>query len=160
MDYTPVTFTDHKFPRVTTNAHELALAVVFESGIQHFADSVDGYGALPDEPKAFLREVPAAWDETRALTAVPGETVIVARRRGNAWYVGGINGRDTAQDVRVSLGFLGPGTWKATVIGDGDSDRAFRTDSRATTSKEQIPIGMRARGGFVMRFDKAAGGRR
>jgi alpha-glucosidase len=160
MDYTPVTFTDHKFPRVTTSAHELALAVVFESGIQHFADSVEAYGALPDEPKALLRDIPAAWDETRALDAAPGETVVVARRRGSAWYVGGINGRETPQDVRVSLAFLGPGTWRGTIIGDGDSDRDFRSDSKPLTSKEEVPIGMRARGGFVMRFEKGAGGPR
>lgn len=43
MDYTPVTFSDAMYPHVTTNAHELALAVVFESSLQHFADSVESY---------------------------------------------------------------------------------------------------------------------
>ena len=53
MDYTPVTFGDAQFPHRTTNAHELALAVVFESGVQHFADSVESYRSLADAPKQF-----------------------------------------------------------------------------------------------------------
>ncbi|RMF89190.1 MAG: glycoside hydrolase family 97 protein, partial [Planctomycetota bacterium] len=32
MDYTPVAFSDERYPHITTNAHELALSVVFESG--------------------------------------------------------------------------------------------------------------------------------
>ena len=47
MDYTPVTFTDHKYPHRTTNAHELAQSVVFEVGVQHLADSDKAYRALP-----------------------------------------------------------------------------------------------------------------
>ncbi|HUG55121.1 MAG TPA: glycoside hydrolase family 97 catalytic domain-containing protein, partial [Vicinamibacteria bacterium] len=47
MDYTPVTFTDLKYPRRTTNAHELAQSVVFETAVQHLADSDKAYRALP-----------------------------------------------------------------------------------------------------------------
>ena len=43
MDYTPVTFSDGKLPHRTTSAHELALSVVFETPIQHLADSVTSY---------------------------------------------------------------------------------------------------------------------
>ena len=111
MDYTPVTFGDAQFPHRTTNAHELALAVVFESGVQHFADSVESYRSLPDAPKQFLK-VPAAWDETRALSGEPARTVVVARRAGNVWYIGGINAQNTKQSMALSLGFLEPGDWQ------------------------------------------------
>jgi hypothetical protein len=100
-----VTFSDVKYPHRTTFGHELALSVVFESGVQHFADGVAAYRALPDAPKTFLKQVPAAWDETRAIVADPGREVVVARRDGGVWYVGGINGRDTAASARVPLGF-------------------------------------------------------
>src|SRR5690349_21009149 len=63
MDYTPVTFSAKN--RKTTAAHELALSVVFESGWQHFADSIASYDASPGEP--FLKTVPAAWDQTRLV---------------------------------------------------------------------------------------------
>lgn len=151
MDYTPVTFTDHKYPRTTTNAHELAQAVVFETAVQHFADGVDSYRALPEAPKAFLRQVPSAWDETKALSGEPGRSVIVARRDGQTWYVGGLNA-DTAQTARVGLSFLGPGTWLMTLIRDGAEDRTFDDSTRDVTAKDTIDVPMRARGGFVMRI--------
>ena len=103
MDYTPVTFTDVRYPRTTTNAHELAQSVVFESGIQHFADSVEAYRALPPAAKQFLAQVPAAWDETRGIAGEPGAFVVIARRDGQTWYVGGLNA-DTATTARDRSG--------------------------------------------------------
>jgi hypothetical protein len=154
MDYTPVTFTDHKYPHRTTNAHELALSVVFEVGVQHLADSDTAYRALPEAPKTFLKQVPAAWDETRFVSGEPGKGAVVARRAGDVWYVGGINGQEAPQDTRVELAFLGTGTWSLTQIGDGGDDRTFATSARSVRSKDVIDVPMRPRGGFVMRLAK------
>ncbi len=158
MDYTPVTFSDARYPHRTTNAHELALSVVFESGIQHFADSAASYRALPDAPRQFLRAVPAAWDETRVLSGEPGRSIVVARRAGDAWYVGGINGQDAPASADVAPGFLGGGAWTVQVISDGADDRSFAVSSREVTAKGPagaIAVPMRPRGGFVMRIAKA-----
>ncbi len=103
MDYTPVTFGDQAYPHLTTDAHELALAVVFESGLQHFADSAASYRGQPAEIREFLAGVPAVWDETRFLAGRPGEYVVVARRHGDGWWVGGINGGDEARTVDLEL---------------------------------------------------------
>ena len=151
MDYTPVTFSDHKFKRTTTNAHELALSVVFTTGIQHLADGVQSYQALAPEPKQFLRQVPSAWDETRALAGEPGQSVVVARRAGNVWYVGGLNA-GTAQNTRVNLSFLAAGSFQLTLIRDGGEDRAFDSGTKTVTAKDILDIPMRARGGFVLRI--------
>jgi alpha-ketoglutarate-dependent taurine dioxygenase len=155
MDYTPVTFTDVRYPRTTTNAHELAQSVVFESGIQHFADSVGAYLGLPRGAREFLRQVPAAWDETRGLIGEPGKLVVVARRDGQTWYVGGLNA-DTATPAKVPLAFLGAGSWSMTLIGDGAVDREFKDSTRTVISKEVVEVPMRARGGFVMRITKSS----
>ena len=72
MDYTPCTFSDQKYPHKTTYGHELALSVVFESGIQHMADRASAYQNLPDVPKDFLKNVPASWDEQNLLMVIPG----------------------------------------------------------------------------------------
>jgi hypothetical protein len=152
MDYTPVTFTDHKYPHRTTNAHELALSVVFEVGVQHLADSDKSYRALADAPKTFLKQVPAQWDETRFVAGEPGTSVVVARRAGETWYVGGASGLDTPQQAQVDMGFLGPGSWAMTLIGDGADDRTFADSARQVTNKDVIAVPMRARGGFVMRL--------
>jgi alpha-glucosidase len=151
MDYTPVTFTDHKHPRTTTNAHELAQSIVFETALQHFADGIDGYRALPDAPKVFLRDVPVVWDDTKALMGEPGKSVIIARRHDREWYVGGLNA-DTAQQATVSLDFLGSGHWRMTLIADGNEDRAFVHNERDVTSADTVTVPMRSRGGFAMRL--------
>ena len=156
MDYTPVTFTDVRYPRTTTNAHELAQSVVFESGIQHFADSVEAYRALPAAAKQFLAQVPAAWDETRGIAGEPGAFVVIARRDGQTWYVGGLNA-DTATTASVPLAFLGNGSWTMTLIGDGAVDREFKDSTRTVTAAESVEVPMRARGGFVMRIAKTSG---
>ena len=85
MDYTPVAFTDSQHPHRTTYAHELALSVIFESGIQHWADRPEGFYQLSDEIKSFMSTVPAAWDDTRFIEGYPGEYVVMARRKGTTW---------------------------------------------------------------------------
>src|SRR3954447_151064 len=154
MDYTPVTFSDAKYPHRTTNAHELALSVVFETAIQHFADSAESYRSLPEPAKTFLSRVPTVWDDTRALSGEPGESVVIARRNGDVWYVGGINGRADARTVRVDLGFLKEGSWRATIVRDGDQDRAFASDVETVSPADGPSVTMRPRGGFVMRIER------
>ncbi len=92
MDYTPVTFSDQLYPHLTTAGHELALSVVFQSRLQHYADSVTSYDSLARPVRMFLSEVPAVWDEARLIDGYPGEFVVIARRSGDRWWVGGING--------------------------------------------------------------------
>jgi alpha-glucosidase len=149
MDFTPVTFTDAANPHATTFGHELALSIVFESGIQHFADRVEGYTALGPGPRAFLTTVPTTWDDTRYVAGLPGEYVVLARRKGERWYVGGIGGEATPRDLQVALSFLGAGTFSATIIADGANDDSFAESASSVTAGDVLPISMRARGGFV-----------
>ena len=79
MDYTPVTFSAPN--RDTTDAHRLALAVVYESGLAHFADSPESYAPHPQAAQ-ILDDVPTAWDDTRLLAGAPDREAIVARRAG------------------------------------------------------------------------------
>jgi alpha-glucosidase len=149
MDYTPVTFTNKReAKRQTTFAHELALSVVFESGIFHFADNMKSYQALPEQPKNFLRKVPAAWDETKYIAGVPGKYTVVARRKGNAWYIAGINGQLTEQEVSFDLPFIKKET-TLNMITDGKDAASFSTESMKTKGKN-IKIKLAAKGGFVL----------
>jgi len=76
----------------------------------------------------------------------------VARRAGDVWYVGGINGQEAPQDTRVEMSFLGQGSWQLTLIRDGENDRSFAASARQVTSKDALDVAMRPRGGFVMRL--------
>jgi len=162
MDYTPVTFTDHKYPRVTSDGHELALSVVFESGLQHFADSVASYHKLPAEASAFLKAVPAAWQESRLLGGEPGKLAVFARRGpdgpGSGWYIGGISGDEKAQTFELDLSFLGAarGEQTLTLINDGDGPRQLTTTTRQVKASDKIRVEVQPRGGFVARVGTAA----
>ena len=106
MDYTPCAFSDSQNPHITTNAHELALTVLFESGLQHLADSPESFLAQPQEVQQFLGQLPTVWDETRYICGYPGESVVLARRHGDTWYVAGINGLDKPQTLEFDLSFI------------------------------------------------------
>jgi hypothetical protein len=152
MDYTPATFSNQRYPHLTTYAYELALPVVFESGITHLADRVAAYRGLPAAPKQFLKDVPAAWDETRFVSGYPGDEVVLARRRGEVWYVGGINGEKKAKTLPVDLSFLKDGDYQATVITDGKDAKSFTSTTRSVTRTAKEAVQVLPLGGFVMRI--------
>lgn len=154
MDYTPVAFTNSQHPHTTSYAHELALSVAFESGIQHWADRPEGFYALPDVPKQHMKEVPTAWDETKFISGYPGQSFVVARRNGERWYVGGLNGTDNARMENVPLSFLGEGKWVMTCIADGSTSTTFNVSTSTVTSADQISVPVLRRGGFVLSFKK------
>jgi alpha-glucosidase len=150
MDYTPVTFTNSQFPHLTSYGHELALSVLFESGLQHFADRPEGYYTLPDAAKTFLKEVPNAWDETKLLDGYPGRDVTIARRKGASWYIGGINADLREKSRTIKLDFLPEGkSYKLTLIADGIHDKQFSTQYMTVNEQSTIPVKMLRRGGFV-----------
>ena len=107
MDYTPCAFSDSQYPHNTTNAHELALTVLYESGLQHIADSPESLLSQPEEIKSFFSNLPTAWDETRFVSGYPGEYVVIARRKGNTWYIAGINGTNEVKPININLNFIG-----------------------------------------------------
>ena len=111
MDYTPCTFSDSQHPHITTHAHELALSVLFESPLLHWADKPESYLVQPREGKDFMSALPTTWDETRLLGGYPGEWVVMARRSGSTWYVTGINGKDTAQTLSFDTSILPKGRY-------------------------------------------------
>ncbi len=152
MDYTPVTFTDELVPHLTTNTHELALSIVFESGILHLADSAEAYRGLPDGPKDFLRHVPVAWDETHYLAGEPGSFVVVARRSGDDWYIGGINGQADGQTVALDFSFLNRDRYSMTLIEDAADGRGFNTTTGEIKPGDPLTLTMMANGGFVIRL--------
>lgn len=107
MDITPFALTIRKYPRKTPATHELASSIVFNTGIIHFADSVEVFKGLPKEVKDILIDAPAAWDETVCLIGDPGRMVVVARRSGEKWFVAGLNGTNESMPVSLNLNQLG-----------------------------------------------------
>ena len=148
MDYTPCAFSDSQHPHITTHAHELALTVLFESGLQHLADKPESYLAQPQEVQDFFSHLPAVWDETRFISGYPGESVVLARRSGDTWYIAGINGTDEPKALPL-LSRRGLG-WSdqphITAFLDA-GDRAWKILPKVSGLPEKVVC--RPRGGFV-----------
>ena len=146
MDYTPCAFSDSQHPHITSHAHELALTVLFESGLQHLADRPESFLSQPQAVQDFLGRLPAAWDETRLVSGYPGKNVVMARHSGNTWYIAGINGTDETCTLKCDLGFIG--TYKHATLFADSNDNA--SPWQITTTR-QLPteITCQPRGGFV-----------
>lgn len=155
MDYTPVTFTNQKVPHETTYAHELALSVLFESGIQHFADAVEGYAGLPDYAQTWLQDVPVAWDETRFVAGYPGEFAVLARRRGDIWYLAGAEGAKKSRELALELPFLASGRYEVELITDGADEKSFVQTRKTIAFPGELRLSLRPAGGFVARVQVA-----
>ena len=169
MDYTPTAFTNSQHAHRTSHAHELALPVVFESAAQHMADRPSAFRALPDAVKDFIAGLPTTWDDTKYLGGEPGDFVILARRKGANWYVGGINGKSESREVKFTVPGKPGETFSYRKIADGkDVDEQFfyegkvdPGDARAWDISEgtakagdTITVKMLGRGGFSFRFTK------
>jgi hypothetical protein len=151
MDYTPVTFSDYECcTHTTTNAHELALSVVFESGILHFADRAEPYQALDARIKKFMKIVPTTWDETKYIQGEPGKEMVLARRKGTTWYVAGINGENLQKNVSLQLPFVKGSTYNASLFTDGASSREIGSSEMTWKKGKKVDVSILPNGGFVM----------
>lgn len=109
---------------IGTRAYQMALFVLFETGLQMLADNPTLY-YRNDECTRFISRVPVTWDETRALKVVAGKFAVVAKRKGDKWYVGAINGSNEGIELEIPLDFLTPGK-NYTMTGFEDGINAFR----------------------------------
>jgi hypothetical protein len=144
MDFTPVTLSVTN--RDTTDAHEVATAVVFESGWQHDADNPESYESHPDVVRT-LDQLPAVWDETRLLGGTPRREAYLARRNADRWFIGGISAL-AAKTYQTPLSFLGTGQWFADILRDGTSGGVAR-ETRVVASTDTLSVPMASNGGFV-----------
>jgi len=151
-DYTPFTLSTRKggYPRITSNAHELALTVHYETGLLNIAEWAEHLRKMPQEIIQFLKDVPVVWDDIHFIDGYPGDYSVLARRSGSAYYVSGINGKEENRNIRFTPDFLEPGNYEATYYLDGEEKQSFRFDTKTMKYNEEINIEMIPFGGFVV----------
>lgn len=163
MDFTPGAMNNYQPNRyradrpnsgaIGTRASQLACYVVFESGLQMLADNPTLY-YRNDDCTRFITSVPTTWDETRCLAAEAGKYVVVAKRKGDKWFIGALNNGDSDRTVEVSLSFLGKGekyrlnAFKDGVNADYQAMHYVRT-SADVGSGSTIKIEMAKNGGWA-----------
>lgn len=130
-----------------TRAHILGMYVVYETYLQLLCDAPEAYIDQPGFD--FLLNVPATWDETKVLNAKVGEYIIIARRSGKNWFIGGLN-NDSPREIEIPLSFLKKGVYSLEQYIDAPD--ANEEPSHVEFAKK------RASSGEVLRVRLARGG--
>ena len=95
--------------RITSDVFALATAVLFQSGVQHFALAPNNLTDAPDWAIEFMKNVPTTWDDVRFIDGYPGKYVVFARRDGENWYVAGINAQEETVKLNINLPMIQAG---------------------------------------------------
>jgi hypothetical protein len=133
--------------RRTTDAFELATTVLFQNPIQNFALAPNNLKDAPEVCMNFLKTVPTTWDETVYIDGYPGKYVVLARRHGDTWYVGGVNAQKEALTLNLNLPMVKKGD-KYSIIYDGKDNEPVGESRTAKTAA--VKVVMPANGGFVI----------
>lgn len=180
-DYSPGTFSRDLYKNdklITTDAHELALNVIIDSGLRLLPDTPEAYDSRKNITR-ILTDFPFVWKQTTNLAGEPGRYFCIAKHAGDAIYVAAINGETTfispptnisdptwnpaaglSRDVTIDLEKLIPDTEQGavpvTVVADapGSKDAAIlETQLDALlTNGSQLTFHMNAFGGFVAKI--------
>ncbi len=96
----------------------------------------------------FLKEIPVTWDDTRYMAGYPGKDVVIARKKGDRWYIGGINGENQAKEITIDLSNTGEAPAELALIVDGSSARDLQSITKQT-SDGKLTIQLQPYGGFI-----------
>ncbi len=167
MDFTPGAFnnaTQKGFKPVDidpmsqgTRCHQLAMFVVYESPLQVMADAP--VNANKAAGMDFISQVPTTWDATKFIQGEIGNYIVLARKKGDLWYLGAMTDWD-AREIEVPLSdILGSGNWNMKVWADGAKAEANPEDVAASEQQiagtQALKINLASGGGYVAVFEPA-----
>ena len=149
MDFTPVNFSGiPHIKRRTTDGFEIALSVIFTSGIQHIAETPYGMAAQKDFVRKYMSSLPYTWDDVKFIDGYPGKYVVLARRKGDKWYIAGINGENTIRKITLNIPFINKSA-KGFIITDSDDTKNF--SKRDIDFSAPLDLVLQPYGGFVIK---------
>ena len=137
-----------------TRCHQLGMYVVFESPFNMLCDAPQHY-EQEKECTELIARIPTVWDETIALDGKVGEYIVIARRSGDDWYIGGIAGQN-AHEVTLDLSFLGNGAWNIELFKDGVNVERHAEDYKRVVvpAEGTLAVRMAPGGGFAAVISK------
>lgn len=140
-----------------TRCHQLAEYIVFESPLNMLCDSPSAYQKEPDYTR-FLTSIPTVWDDTKQLDGRVANYVVTARRKGNGWYIGGLNNWD-AREITVDLSFIPDyQNYRIELFRDGVNAHRIASDyaycSEVSSTNGLLKVLMQPGGGFLLKLTK------
>jgi alpha-glucosidase len=148
-------FRDKAPPVQGTRGHQLAMYVVYQNHLPMLADSPSAYRGQPG--LEFLVGVPTTWDETRVLHAEVGRCLVIARRKGDAWYLGGMTAAE-GRELNLPLGFLGAGSFGTELYLDhpAGGPTAITLRKQTVSAADTLRVVIPRAGGFAARLVRIA----
>lgn len=134
--------------RRTTDAFELATAVLFQNPVQYFALAPNNLTDAPAVAIDFLKNVPTTWDDTKYIAGYPGKYAVVARRHGNKWYVAGVSNLDKSEKLELSLPMFKKGA-KLQMINDDKKGEPVKTEL-TVKDPDKVTVTINPASGFVI----------
>jgi hypothetical protein len=169
MDYTPGLFhmSLNQFDSTRTQkvrstlAKQLALYITIYSPLQMAADLPENYEGKMDAFQ-FIKDVAVDWEDTKVLSAEPGEYVTIARKTKNkdTWFIGSITD-ETARNISISLDFLDAGTaYEAILYRDADdadfekNPEAYIVEKKLVSKSSNLTYRLQRGGGCAVSLKK------
>jgi alpha-glucosidase len=145
----PVSYTVIHFERSPgTHAYQMAMPIVYEAGLMIYAEH--GQKLLEWPGREMIKDVPSAWDETKFIDGLPASHIVIARRKGEEWFIGGMTGE--ARIVTLSMDFLdGSRNYNALIFSDLNHEEMLR-ETKVVKKADHLSIDLLPRGGFAMRI--------
>jgi alpha-glucosidase len=138
-----------------TRSHELAMYVIFDQPLGYLCDSPTEYRKYINVTK-FLSAVPTTWDKTTPLEAMLGEYAVVARQRGDEWYVGAMTNHE-GRNIEIDFAFLPDGVERmAEILRDNDQSdtnaKAYTQEVVTVNNQSKLNFRLSPEGGLVIRI--------
>jgi hypothetical protein len=134
--------------RRTSDVFALATAVLFQSGVQHFALAPNNLTDAPDWAIDFMKAVPTTWDEVHFLDGYPGKYAVLARRKGDKWYVAGINAQKETLTLKLKLPMIASGT--ALKYYADDAQLNGKVQNMKQKNNQEVEVKIPSNGGMLL----------
>jgi alpha-glucosidase len=145
----PVSYTVVHFERSPgTHAYQMAMPIIYEAGLMIYAEH--GKKLLNWPGREMIKDIPSAWDETRFMEGMPASYIIISRRKGKDWYVGGMT--DQSRMTTIHLDFLDPEDKYEALIFTDDTDSTMYRQMKIVGNTDSLSIRMLERGGLALRL--------
>lgn len=99
-----------------------------------------------------MENVPTAWNDIHFAEGYPGKYIILARRKGNTWYLAGINGTNRPRKMQVSLDFLQGKNYQMSLFSDAKESNQIEVVDKKVSNLDNIEVELLPEGGFVASF--------
>ena len=146
-------------PLPSTINNQMALCNIIHSGVLHLMDAPESYEKYP-EMFDFIKKLPRSYDETRVLNAKIGDYLVIARRKGNEWFISGVSD-EQARDLSISFDFLGTETYSGKYYADdsecsylGEKEKFHIVNINNIDKSSKYPAKMVPGGGFNIWLNK------